>query len=174
MFKELNIMRLFFERPNHEYNVRDVARSLKISPATASTRLKRLARHGLLKERKERLSKLYRPDLESDLYIDLKRFFITRKIRESGLLDALNDFYMKPAVVIFGSAAYGMDTDNSDVDILVISENTKMMGNLEGFKRKIKREIHLLVVRDVRDLKNKHLINNVLNGTVLQGEIKWI
>ena len=26
----------------------------------------------------------------------------------------------------------------------------------------------------IKDLKNEHLINNVLNGIVIQGELKWI
>ena len=35
MFKELNILKVFFESPNKEFNVREIARIVKIAPAQA-------------------------------------------------------------------------------------------------------------------------------------------
>ena len=51
MFKELNILRIFFDEPTRGFNVRETARLLKISPATASTYLKALAKKDILTER---------------------------------------------------------------------------------------------------------------------------
>jgi len=72
MFKELNNLKVFFESPAREFNVRETARILKIAPATASKRLKEFAKKGILKERKERFLNLYKPNFESELYLDLK------------------------------------------------------------------------------------------------------
>ena len=174
MFKELNTIKLFFEEPIREFNVREVARILKISPATASKELKKFSEVGLVKERKERVLKLYKANLESDLYRDLKVFYNIRKIKDSGFLDALNKFYLKPTIILFGSSSLGMDTETSDFDLLVISEKTKKIPNLEIFENKLNRKIQLFVVKNIRELRNKHLINNVLNGIVIQGEIEWI
>ncbi len=174
MLKELNILKSFFEEPIREFNVREMARIIRISPATASKDLKSLMKSGILKGRKERTATLYRANLESDLYRDLKVFYNVRKIRESGLLEALDSFYLKPAVVLFGSAAFGMDTETSDFDLVVVSENTKEFRDLKNFEQRIKREIQLFVVNEIKDLRNGHLINNVLNGVVIQGRIKWI
>lgn len=174
MFKELNIIRIFFDYPTREFNVREVARILKIAPATASKELKGLAKLGLLKERKERILKLYSANLESGYYRDLKLFYNVRKIKDSGLLDGLNKFYLKPATVLFGSASHGTDTETSDFDLFVVSEKTTAFPEKEKFEKKLKRRLQLFVVRDIRELNNEHLINNVLNGIVLQGEIKWI
>lgn len=174
MFKELNTLRLFFEEPNREFNVREVARLLKISPATASKELKILAKEGLLKEREERILKLYRANLESDIYKDTKVFYNIRKIKDSGLLDALNRFYSKPAVILFGSAASGLDTEASDFDLLIISEKTKEFLEINKFEKKLKRKLQLFIVKNIKDLRNEHLINNVINGITLQGKIKWI
>ena len=55
MFKELNTLELFFESPIREFNVREMARLLKISPATASSELKKMAAKGILVKRKERI-----------------------------------------------------------------------------------------------------------------------
>ena len=52
MFEELNMLKPFFEYPDREFNVREVARILKIAPATASNKLKLFGNKGLLKERK--------------------------------------------------------------------------------------------------------------------------
>lgn len=174
MFKKLNILKLFFEEPTREFNVREVARLLNISPATASKELKLLAKENLLKERKERIFNFYKANLEDDFYRDLKIFYNVRKIKESGFLEELNKFYLKPTIVLFGSSAYGLDTETSDFDILIISEKTKEFQNIEKFEEKMRRKIQLLVVKDIRDLKNERLINNVLNGMLIQGKIKWI
>jgi len=174
MFKELNILKLFFERPSKEFNVREVARILNISPATASKELGKLAKKGILKERKEKPLKLYKANLEDNFYRDLKLFYNIRKIRNYGLIDALNRFYLKPTIVLFGSASRGEDTETSDFDLLVICEKTKEFIELKIFEKKIKRKLQLFVVKDIKELKNKHLVNNVLNGVILQGKIKWI
>lgn len=174
MFKELNILKVFFEEPAREFNVREIARILKIAPATASKDLKLLLGKGILRERKERILNLYRADMENSLYADLKLFYNVRKIKESGLLDSLNKFYLKPAIALFGSAATGLDTEISDFDILVVSEKTKEFPELKKFEKTIKRRVQIFAVRDIKDLKNEHLINNIMNGIVLQGRIKWI
>ena len=174
MFKDLNTLKLFFEEPTREFNVREVARILHISPATASKVLNMFVEKGLLVERKERLLKLYKANLESDFYKDLKIFYNIRKIKETGLLNALNAFYLKPTIVLFGSAAFGLDTETSDFDLLVISEKTKEFPDLKKFEKKMNRKLQLFVVKDVTKLRNKRLINNILNGIVIQGELKWI
>ncbi len=173
MFKELNILKMFFEEPNREFNVREVARILGISPATASKELKKMAKGSLLKERKERMLKLYRADLESELYRDLKTFYNIRKLKDSGLIEGLNKYYLKPSIVLFGSAAHGLDTETSDFDLLIVSERKKEFPSLKVFEKKVGRGLQLFVVKDIRELRNENLINNIANGTMLQGGIKW-
>ncbi|MCK4670279.1 MAG: nucleotidyltransferase domain-containing protein [Nanoarchaeota archaeon] len=174
MFKKINILRLFFEEPSREFNVREVARILKISPATASKELKTSVKKEILKGRKERSLNLYKAKLESDFYRDLKIFYNIRKFKDSELLDALNKFYLKPTIILFGSASRGEDIEDSDFDLFIISEKTKEFPDLKKFEKKLNRKLQLIVAKEVSEFKNKHLINNVLNGRVLQGKIKWI
>jgi len=173
MFKKLNIIKIFFEEPSREFNVREVARILKISPATASKDLGNLVKQGLLKLRKERIFHLYRANLENDSYKDFKLFYNIKKIKDLGLIDALNKYYLKPAIVLFGSASKGEDTETSDLDLVVVSEKTKEFPKLKNFERKIRKKIQLFRVKNINELRNKHLMNNVLNGIVLQGRLKW-
>jgi len=174
MFKELNILKIFFESPTLEFNVREVARILKIAPATSSNQLNFLKEKGLIKERKERNLLLYKANLESDFYLDFKMFYNVRKIKDSGLIEELNKFYLKPTIALFGSALNGLDTEESDIDLLIISEKNAVFPKIKEFEKKLNRRLQLFAVKDIKELKNEHLINNVLNGFVLQGEIKWI
>ena len=174
MFKELNILKLFFESPTKEFNVREVARTLKINPATASTYLKKFEKIGLLKYKKQRIQDLYKANLDSDRYKDLKVYYQIRKLKESGLIESLNKFYIKPTIVLFGSCSYGMDTETSDIDLVVISEKTADFPEQKKFEKKLNREIQIFAVKDIKELRNEHLINNVMNGIIIQGEIKWI
>jgi len=173
MFKEFKILRIFFENPSRDFNVREVARILKLSPATTSKELKKLAKKGVLKKREERILNLYKSNIDNILYRDLKIFYNIRKIRDSGLIEELNKFYLKPTIVLFGSSSNGFDTENSDIDLLILSEKTKVFENLKKFEKKINRKIQLFVVKKLKDLKNEHLMNSVINGIVIQGELKW-
>lgn len=174
MFKELNIISLFLIYPNREFNVREAARILKIAPATASKELSKLAKKSVLTERKERGFNFYKADLDSDLYRDIKVFYNIRQIKDSGLLEAINKFYIKPTFILFGSASQGLDTETSDFDIVIISEKTADFPDVKKFENKIGRKLQFFVIKRLKDLQNGHLINNVLNGIVIQGEIKWI
>ncbi len=174
MFKELNMLKVFFESPNKDFNVREIARILKIAPATASSKLKNFANKGLLKERSERNLLIYKANLEKEEYRDFKVYYNIRKIKESGLIEELNKFYIKPSIILFGSASFGLDTEDSDIDLVVISEKDKEFTKLDKYEKSFNRRLQLFVIKDIKDLKNKHLINNVLNGIVIQGELKWI
>jgi len=174
VLKCMKVLKLFLEQPSQEFNVREISRLLKISPATASAKLKKLEEQGILKKRKTRQLHLYKANLENDLYKDLKTFYNIRKLKESGLINALNKFYLKPTIILFGSTVYGLDDQTSDVDLLIITEKTKNFPHAKEYEKKLNRPLQLLVVKNIRELKNKHLINNVLNGVIIQGGIKWI
>ena len=174
MFKELNTLKLFFEEPNREFNVREVARLLNNTPATASKQLKEFAKRDILTYRKERILDLYKSNLESDGYRDLKLYYMLKILKESGFVDALNRFYLKPTIVLFGSASFGLDTDASDIDLLIVTENKKEMPNIKKYEKLLKRKIQLFVHKNVLEIENKHLVNNIVNGITLQGTIKWI
>src|SRR3989338_5760552 len=152
MFKELNIIRIFFEEPNREFNVREVARILKIAPATASSQLKELARERLLKEKKERNLIIYKANLDDERYKDLKVYYNIRKIKDSGLIEELNKFYVKPTIILFGSASFGLDTEDSDIDLVILSEKTKELSKKEEYEKVIKRRLQLFVIKNIKKI----------------------
>lgn len=173
MFKELNVLRLFFENPNREFNIREVARILELSPASVSVKLRKFAKNGILGESKERNFIFYRANMDSEFFRDLKLFYNLRKLRESGLIESLNNFYLKPTIILYGSFSKGLDVEESDIDLVVISENNKEFTHIEKFEKKLNKNIHILSVKNLKNLKNDYLIDNVINGIVLQGVLQW-
>lgn len=174
MFKELNNLCIFFEAPTQEFSVREVAKLLKIVPATASKQLKLFEKEGILKYRKERILDLYSANLESDVYRDLKMYYNLTQLRNSGLIESLNKRYLKPTLILLGSFSKGLDTEESDIDLVIISEVTKEFPERKHYENVLRRTIHLFLVKDIKELKNTHLINSILNGVVVQGELRWI
>lgn len=174
MFKELNILRPFFEDPKREYNIRELSRILKISPATVSKDLKNISKKGILKEKKERNFIFYKANLSDDRYKDLKTYYNIRKIKESGLIDELNIYYHKPTIILYGSFTTGLDTKDSDIDLVIISENTKDFPKKSQFEKKLHKTLQIFIVNSIKEIKNEHLVNSILNGIVLQGSLRWI
>ncbi|MEA3430836.1 MAG: nucleotidyltransferase domain-containing protein [Nanoarchaeota archaeon] len=174
MFKEINTLKPFLEEPNKEFNVRELARLLNIAPATASKKLKYFTKNKILKQREERMLLLYKADLDSEFYKDLKIYYNIRKIKKSGLIEILNKFYLKPSITLFGSTATGLDTKTSDIDLFVETEQKSQIKELKTFEKKINRTLQILTASDIKKLKNPHLINNILNGITIQGTLKWI
>lgn len=81
---------------------------------------------------------------------------------------------MHPTIILFGSKASGYDVETSDNDLVVITERTREFERLSEFEKRIGKTLQLFVVKNLKELMNEHLINNVLGGIVLQGEIRWM
>jgi predicted nucleotidyltransferase len=173
MFKLLNILNPFFIDPNNEFNVREISRIIKISPATASKYLKDMSNKDILKHKIFKNLDLYKANLENDMFTDLKKFYTVRKIKDLGLLGELNDFYYKPNIVLFGSAAFGLDDKSSDLDFLINSENIRLL-DVKPYEKKLNRKIELFVYDSISKIKNEDLLQSMLQGIIIQGEIKWI
>jgi predicted nucleotidyltransferase len=174
MFNEIDELKIFFEEPSRQFNVREVARILKINPATASKKLKDFTKKGLLKYQKERIYDLYQADIDNVNYRDLKVYYNLLKIRFSNFIEDINRFYLMPTIIFFGSASNGYDTEESDFDFVIVSEIKKEYDKKKEFEKIFNRKLQIFPVKNLKELKNEHLINSVLNGIVLQGEIKWI
>lgn len=171
MLKILNELSVFFEDCYKEFSVREYARISKIAPPTASKLLKNYEKKGLLKLREDRRHLLFKLNRESKTLRDLSKIYWQEKL--SNLINSLNNFYFKPTIILFGSFSKLEYNKDSDIDLVIISENTKDFEKLKDFEKTLKREIQMFVVKNIKNLKNEYLINNVLNGFVLQGEIKW-
>jgi predicted nucleotidyltransferase len=170
MLEIFNRLKPFFEDITTDFGVREFARKTNISPPTASTILTNFEKKRLLTSKAERGFKLYKANTYSEYFRDLLKLYNIWKIRNSKLIEQLNKYYLHPTIILFGSFAKGENIPESDIDICIISEKTTKI-TLQYFEKKLNHPIQIFVVKELSDLKNKHLIKNIMNGTILQGEL---
>ena len=167
------ILEHFIKNPETDFYVREIAKKVKKSPTTVSRYLKRYEKEGLLSSQRKFHHLLFRANSENVLFKDLKLHYNLRCLRKSGLITYLIKQYKHPeAIVLFGSYQKAENVSLSDIDLLVISSLKKDV-DLKKFEKKLGSKIQLLVRSNVElkamRIKNKHLLNNLLNGFVVEG-----
>lgn len=167
-----DILELFIEDSYRKFNVREVARLVKTSPTTASKYLNKAAKGGMLKMEKSRNLVLFAANLESRKFRDMKIYWNVKKIRNSGLIDFIeNELNYPEAIILFGSCAKGENKKDSDIDLFILSESKTP--DLSSFEKKLGMKIQTFVngrsgVEEMKK-KNKELLNNVINGIRFSG-----
>ena len=167
-----SLLSFFFEEPEREFYVRELARLLKKSPTTISKYLSDLEGERILVSCKKLGHLFFRASLNED-FKDLKFYFNLKKIRKSGLIEFLEkEFNFPSAIVIFGSFGKAENVKGSDIDLLVISSVKRELA-LKMFEKKLGAKIELFVYskKELESMKNKELLNNFINGFVLSGYI---
>jgi len=163
-------MEYFFINPTAKLRVRQIEREVKIPLPSAIRYSKELEKEKILKSEIIAGIKLYSVDRTSKTYLLEKTHFNIKQLHSSGLVDYLIKHYSNPTIILFGSYSKGEDTEESDIDI-DIETSSKKTPNLSTFEKKLNRkiQIHLKILKD---LTNKHLANNILNGITLNGFIE--
>lgn len=170
MLKILNNLAPFFEDCYRSISVREYARLTGISPPTASKLLKELANENYLQQREEWRHLLFTLHVENKDVVDLCRLYWKSKLGK-----LIREFQTKltgASGVLFGSLAKAEAKRDSDIDIVIFAPEKKEL-DLEPYKKMFGREISVYWYRSLRDIKNEHLLNNILNGAILFGRIQW-
>lgn len=137
------VLKVFFEHPFESFYLRKVAKMAKVSTATAKTCLDFLFENKFLKKEKIGNLLLFKADYEPQVFRRFKMAFNVLSLESSGLADFLKENISATSVVVYGSFARGEDDEKSDIDILVIAYEKKVL-DLSGFEKKLKRKIKLL------------------------------
>ena len=167
MLKIIHDIKPFIEDNYRRVNVREYARIQKISAPTASKILSSLHREGLLKKENEKQFIYYYADKESPLFIDLSRIYWRLSIERAGLISFLEDEFLNPLVILFGSLSKAEAKHDSDIDLAVFSASKKEI-TLEKYEKKLKRKIQLMLFQKRKDV-SPELLNNILNGYIIAG-----
>ncbi|OYT32339.1 hypothetical protein B6U93_02170 [Candidatus Woesearchaeota archaeon ex4484_78] len=174
MERKLTILKPFFEDPNRKYSIRELSRILKINHTTVRQYLNKLVKEGFLSFKKEGLYSFYRIVL-SKKTLNLKLYYNLEKLRESGLIEALEKKYDLPVIVLFGSYSSATDDITSDVDLCLISNIEKEVST-EKYEKVLNRKvsIHKFNKKSWEKTKklNPNLVNSICNGIVLSGELE--
>lgn len=163
-----DILELFFEHPSQDFQIRGIAKLLKIPKTTVSYHIKDLLKKKLIIKEKKNVFPSFRAN-ETALFKVCKQQSMTLKIYKSGLTDHLEEKTLPRCIVLFGSVRKGEYDAKSDIDIFVQSSEQKL--DIKKFEKKLNHKINVLFEAELEDL-SKELLNNIINGIVLYGSLR--
>jgi len=176
METKITILAIFFENPEKEFHIREVAKLLKINHTTVRQYLNNFVKEEFLSLRKDRIYLYYKSN-QNKKFLNLKLYYNLEKIRKSEIVEQIEKNYDYPAVILFGSYSKATDDSKSDVDICIISD-IKKDKDYHKFEKDLNRKvsIHLFTSKDweTMKVKNPELVNNICNGIVLSGKLEAI
>ena len=161
------IKNFFFLNPSIKMRVRQIERELKLPLPSVIRYTKELEEEEILKKEKLAGAVLFSANRSSQKsYLLEKKLYNIEQLYRSGLIDYLTDKLSNPIIIVFGSYSKGEDNENSDVD-LYVQTHSKNIVKLEKFEKLLKRNIQLFIHSDLKEVKNPHLMNNIINGITL-------
>jgi len=165
------IFRFLCIKSGQSFNLRGLAKPLKVSPTAVSKSLINLEKVGLVIVKKFNTMNLLSIELNRDnsSAIYFKRLENLKMIYESGIVEILKNKFPSCAIILFGSYSYGEDVYGSDVDMAIIGTKGKKI-DLVKFEKLFEREIRINFYKDLKDI-GKNLRSNIFNGIVLAGRI---
>lgn len=161
------IKNYFFENPTAKLRVRQTERILKLPLPSVINYTKELTKESFLKKTEIAGITLFSADRGSANYLLEKRFFNIKQIYDSGLMDYLIKECNNPTIILFGSFSRGEDVEDSDIDIYI--ETSKEIKNLNQFEQKLNHHLQLFKHKNLNEIQNKELANNIINGIKLNG-----
>ena len=161
----------FLINPTARLRVRQIERKLGLPLPSVIRYTRELTEEGILRKLESAGISLYTTDRGSHPYLLEKRLFNLRSLHDSGLVTYLIYVLHNPVIIVFGSYARGEDIEQSDID-LYLESPAKKKPDISKYESALHRPIHLLVHQSIREIKNKELANNILNGTIIHGHIE--
>lgn len=125
----LKIMQLFYRDKLAKLHLREIARQAKLHGPSATRFLDSLEKEQVLKSEKDGNLKKYFIKQSSSAYLifesfDIERFEKLPSIRKNAIKTYLDRLSEKPVfAVLFGSTAKGTYKEDSDIDVLIITNN---------------------------------------------------
>ena len=179
-FKFIKFIEFFLVNPYKEFYLRELAKKLKISPFAIKKYADILVKEGLILEERKANLRYLKANVNNLFYKHLKISYNIRQLLKSGLVDFLkNNLANVISIVLFGSLAKGEDSEESDIDILIIGKEKHL--SLNEFERKLDKEIviHFFSWSEWNEkAKEDHpfYYEVINNGIALYGELpltKW-
>jgi len=125
MFEKENIVKLFFDEPQREFHLREIARIVKVSSSTAKKYLDYFEKEKVILSKRERNLRIFIANTESRKFKQLKINYNILKIIDFGVLDFLEKELNFPTIILFGSQARGENGKNSDMDLFILTNSRK-------------------------------------------------
>lgn len=162
------IKEYFFQNPTDKLRVRHIERKLKVPLPSVIRYTKELESEEILMKSEIAKVRYYTSNRSSKRFLIEKKLYNIKETFDSGLIKYLKREYSNPLIIVFGSYSRGEDIENSDID-LYIETPKKYNFNLEKFEKMLKRNIQTFNHKNIKEIHNKNLSNNIINGITLNG-----
>ena len=140
--KFIKFVEFFLINPYKEIYLRELAKKLKISPFATKKYADVAVKEGLVLEEKKANLRYLKANTSNLFYKHLKISYNIRQLIKSNLIGFLkNNLANVTSIILFGSLAKAEDTDESDIDILIIGKQKHL--SLNEFQDKLNKEITL-------------------------------
>ncbi|PIN89371.1 hypothetical protein COU60_04430 [Candidatus Pacearchaeota archaeon CG10_big_fil_rev_8_21_14_0_10_34_76] len=165
------IIEYFFVNPTAKLRVREIERLLKLPLPSVIRYCRELEKEKILGIIKTGSVTFYTADRTSEKFLLEKKLFNIRLMYESGTVEYIRRELGNPTITLFGSYAKGEDTEESDIDLYVETPSKKEI-SVEKFEKILKRKIQIFRHKNLKDVRNPHLANNIINGILLNGFVE--
>ncbi len=173
LYQEWNrykVLQVFFDYPNKKWQLREIERTIGLSHPSVKDHIEKLRAEGFVECVEEGVFKGYRANKNS-MFRQHKLNDLIMRLRDSGLIDKIEENCTPNCIVLFGSSVQGRDDERGDVDVFIQSKKKSI--ELDKFEKYIQRKISLLFEPDLQSI-NAELLNSLANGIVLSGYMKLI
>lgn len=164
------VFKIFVDEPLMIHYIKEISNKINLAPTSVKIHLKNLEKQNLITKKKGERFTGFVANRDNQDYLFYKKLVNISNIKECGLLDFLINSLYPEAIILYGSYFRGEDIEQSDIDIMIITKNKKKI-RTEKFENILKREIHLMVEKDINKLPEE-LKLEVINGFVLYGYLK--
>jgi len=162
------VLKELFNKPTNIFYIRQLTRITGLNPNTIINITNKLMKEGLVKKNNKKHIVEISLNLENKETIEKKRIFNLYNIYNSGVINFLIKIYKPKSISIIGTYSRGEDIEESDIDLVVDSNNRKII-DLSKFEKILKKKIHLILLPKKF---SEEFFNNLINGIVLYGAIR--
>ena len=168
-YSRYRTLQAFFRRPRKDFQMRELSRLTRLAQPSIRAHLQALIKEGLILRETKGLYPSFRANRDHEIFRIYKCFDLVLDLHRCGLLDRLYDACLPDAIILFGSASRGEDTEESDIDIFVQAKEKKL--DLKRQEAVMGRKISLFFEEDFSKLSTE-LKNNLVNGLILKGYLR--
>ena len=168
-YSKWKLFRVFAENPSKSFHVRELSREVVLATTSVNLHLKELKKEKLIMREDYGLYPSYKANINNDNFRFYKKMYNLISLKESNLIDELENKLFPTAIILFGSYMKGEDLETSDIDLFLIAKEKEI--DLKKYEKQLKRKIQLFFCTDINKMPPEFK-NNILNGVVLQGFLK--
>ena len=162
-------------RLRNEFSIRETAKKISVSPSTAKEALDFLLTQSILQKRIVGKNHLFNVN-DSFLTRQIKRLYSLAELNSAKIVEEIlkKDSNIL-SILVYGSVASGIDYEDSDIDMLIISRKPVKIPELKG-EALINREITIIAYSHnewrEKAIKDKAFYINVISNCIpLYGEV---